>query len=260
MIGSIIILFIIVSLVIISTPSIYSQNTELAISKAILAHNENGYYHGEVQTEGHKTLKIDKIGNNQLKAYCIVSYGEFGFENSVFTKISGSGAIPTIIILSKNEFDEYTLSKYEEPEDGESNFKSMLRMFPFYLYPNILKSDKYYSNLLHQQEEYAEQYLISIGREDFVVSGNHIEKTLVTKLGMNVLASNKLLSMFSEYPYWLGTKETIEDGIRYIYCKDYDNDSHLVTFTKKKEDGTTIEKYVIDTTDGELVFLEGIPR
>ena len=245
---------------IVFTPGNYDQTIESAISKAILEENEDGYLHGETQTEGHKTLKVEKSSNNQIKVYCIVSYGEFGFENSIFTKISGSGAIPTIITLSENEFGEYNLLNYEEPEDGALYFESVQNMFPKQLYPYVFVSDKYYDDLLGQQEEYAKKYLISIGREDSVVTGDYVDKTLATEMGMDVSASNKLLSMFWDYPHWIGTTETIENNTRYVYRKDFDADRQIVTFTKTKEDGVIVEKYVIDTTGGDLTFLEGNPR
>lgn len=199
-------------------------------------------------------MKIAENSEHQLKVYCIVSYGEFGFENNFFTKISGSGAIPTVITLSKNELGDYGLLEYEEPEDGEGYFQSILNMFPFYLYPFVLQSDIYYKDLCVQQEVYAKHYLITIDRVSSDISSSNVEKTL-TK--MNVQASNKLLNLFNKYPYWIGTKEKLEDGVRYIYRKEYDAISQIVTYTKEKADGTIVEKYVIDTTDGELVFLEG---
>lgn len=253
-IGSIVIIFAIAFLIKILYLTNYRREIESSLCNAILTHNRNTYYPGETQTEGHKILKIAKINKSQFKVYCIVSYGEFGFENGIFTKISGSGAIPTVITLTKNESVGYDLSEYEESLDGEDNFKSTMSMFPFYLYPAVINSYKYQDALCTQQEAYAKQYLISIDRENSEVSGRHIEKTLAK---MNTQASNKLLSLFDEYPYWIGTLEKLEDNVRYIYRKEYDDNKQIVTYTKEKEDGTVVEKSIIDTTNGELVFLEG---
>ena len=75
-------------------------NMDDAVGKAILE-GSGLYAKGETATEGH--IILDTVRDNGLiKVYAIASYGEFGFENGVFTKVSGSGAIPTVITFSRS--------------------------------------------------------------------------------------------------------------------------------------------------------------
>ena len=61
-------------------------------------------------TEGHIILDIEekaeeiKVYHRKLKP---------GFENGIFTKISNSGAIPTVITYQRR--GEYSLKEYQEP-------------------------------------------------------------------------------------------------------------------------------------------------
>ena len=76
------------------------EKLEEAISQAIKGRNIN-YAEGEVTTEGHIILDIEEKAE-EIKVYTIASFGAFGFENGIFTKISGS-AIPTVITLQKKQ-------------------------------------------------------------------------------------------------------------------------------------------------------------
>ncbi|OLN28950.1 Regulatory sensor-transducer, BlaR1/MecR1 family [Desulfosporosinus metallidurans] len=54
--------------------------------------------------------------------------------------------------------------------------------------------------------------------------------------------SNPLLN---NCPYWIGTRERLENGVRYIYETSQSKNSDgydLITFKKAKEDGTVVEE------------------
>lgn len=220
---------------------------EEAVRSAILD-KASDYRNGEAVTEGHVILSEHEMGP-MIKVYAIVSIGNFGFENGVFTKISGSGAIPTVITLDNREESRFALLEYKEPQDGSYYAKSIKEMFPIELQKEALDAQKHYKELIKQQELQAGEYLKSIGRAA-KVSADYVEKELID---INVDASNKLFAEMSKYdsfintcPYWIGTIEQIEDGIRYIYQTSHDKTSDgydIVTFTKSKEDGT-VEKQV----------------
>jgi bla regulator protein BlaR1 len=188
----------------------------------------------------------DTDGN--LKVYTIASFGAFGFENGIFTKISGSGAIPTVITFSKSEKGEYSLLEYKEPMSGDGYHQSKKDMFPQRLWDKVLSEQEYYPDLAKQQEEQAKQYLQSIGR-NAEVSAAPVER----KLTKNVEASNKLFGEFTKYdaefnnfPYWIGTKEIVTVGVRYIYETSQSKTSDgydLITFKKTKDDGTLVIEY-----------------
>ena len=58
----------------------------------------------------------------------ISSLGVFGFEDGIFTIVSGSGAIPTVMTFSKVNDGNYNLMEYKEPQDGSYYGKSIMDM------------------------------------------------------------------------------------------------------------------------------------
>lgn len=240
--------------------NIFDQSIEQAVSQSIKSKNQKCYYIGELATEGHIILEIEEK-NNILKAYTISSFGYFGFENGIFTKISGSGAIPTIITFSKNANNEYSLLEYKEPMDGDDYTDSTKKMFPERLWNKVLlENDSTYSKLAELQKAQAEEYLKKIGRTA-QVDPEYVEKKLPD---INVSASNKLFAEMTKYdsflnncPYWLGSKEYLENGTRVIYetSQSKSGDGYdLIIFKKSKSDGTTVEerKYKIVGSEPQL--------
>jgi len=223
------------------------EKISAAVNNAIKSQG-TGYAQGETETEGHIILSV-KEENRTVKVYTVASFGAFGFENGVFTKVSGSGAIPTVMIFSKDEDDDYNLLEYKEPQDGSLYTKSIKNMFPKALQSTALSANKYYLDLSKQQEAQASEYLKSIGR-DAKVSADHVEKKLPS---INVEASNKLFAYSIEYnqflhkfPYWIGTTEMLENGVRYIYETSQGKVSDgydLITFRKLNEDKIVVEEY-----------------
>lgn len=224
------------------------RNIEEAVSLAIKEQRKS-YADGEAYTEGHIILDTEEK-DGIIKAYTLASYGAFGFENGVFTKISGSGSIPTVITFRKNQNSEYLLIEYKEPMDGAGNIDSTKKMFPERLWDMVLnqKQDKY-TILAKQQENQARQYLKSIGR-NAEISEKYVDKQLAK---IDVDASNKLFAGYTKndvelnnFPYWIGTKELIQNGVRYIYETSQsktDDGYDLIFFKKSKENGTIVKEY-----------------
>lgn len=240
--------------------NLISGNIEQAVSQAIKSKGENGYLKGEVATEGHIILETEEK-DNEVKAYTLSSFGYFGFENGIFTKISGSGAIPTVITFSKNTNGGYSLIKYKEPIDGEDYAASIKEMFPERLWDKVLKSDNTdYSRVAESQETQAKEYLIKIGRSA-QVSSQYVEKILPN---INVSAENKLFAYWgkndwflNDCPDWLGTKEKVESGVRLIYetAQSKSNDGYdLITFKETKADGTVIEERIYKIVGSEPIL------
>ena len=228
--------------------SILSKNIEQAVSQAIKSKNENGYCMGEVATEGHIILELEEK-EGMVKAYTLSSFGYFGFENGIFTKVSGSGSIPTVMTFSKNVNGEYSLIEYKELIDGDECLASIKGMFPERLWDKVLANDDTgYSKLAASQETQAKEYLKQIGRTA-EVSSNYVEKKLPD---INVSAENKLFVysgkndlFLNNCPNWLGTVEKLENGDRVIYetAQSKSNDGYdLITFRKTKADGTVVEE------------------
>ena len=241
-----------------STAQTKSETIDNIISDAIMTSNSEKYLKGECRAEGHVVLKTEEA-NGVLTAYTVASYGEFGFENGIFTKISGSGAIPTVITFDVAKDGSYILKDYKEPLDGSEYETSLKQMFPVELLKQLQSMDSYNDNLSKQQEQYAAKYLALIGREA-TVQESYVEKSLPD---MNTKASNELLSMFSEYPYWAGSSEKVENGVRYVYQTDWQSaggGDGTVTYTKSIYNGNPVDKTVILIKNGEMSYLSGTPR
>lgn len=243
------------------------EEVEKAVSEAIIERNTGGlngspmYKEGEFAAEGHVMLAA-KEDQNTITVYALVSFGFFGFENGVFTTVSGGSRIPTVLVLARASEGKYQLESYKEPIDGGGYLDSVKKLFPKSLHATILSgSDQYIKTVVEQQETQARGYLESIGRDAQVKVG-YVEKELSN---INVQAANKLTAELTKYneflnncPYWLGTREQLEDGIRYIYEKQQikaEDGLDVIVFTKYKEDGSIVqqEKYKIVGSEPQLI-------
>ena len=106
---------------------------------------------------------------------------------------------------------------------------------------------------------YAKEYLAGVRDEAKIQQ--HVPKTLTN---MNVKASNALIDLFNEYPYWIGTEEKIENDVRYVYEKQWEdkgNGDGTVTFKKYEYDTKKVtEETVIEIKNGELNYIKGEVR
>ncbi|MBB6177018.1 bla regulator protein BlaR1 [Anoxybacillus tengchongensis] len=226
-------------------------DVEKAVGEAIKDHGKS-YRKGEYIAEGHIILSTEQKAN-EVKVYAIASVGVFEFQDRMFAIVSGSGAIPTVVTFSVGKHGRYKLVAYEEPIDGDKYTESIKRMFPKKHHLKVLYAEKYYDELVKQQEEQAKEYLKKIGRDAKVIT-SYVEKR---PLNISIQAMNYFLQMRSSDPFlnecpdWLGTREVIEKGVRYVYetSQSKTNDGRdAVVLRKMKEDGTIIEmrKYVIE--------------
>lgn len=231
-----------------------------AVSDAILSHNSAKYLSGECTAQGHVILGTEQCAEGNI-LYLITSYGEYGFENGRFVKVSGTGAIPVRLTLAPDN----TVVEYKEPEDGSYWLPSLKEMFPKGYVDMVLnQSEQYYDDCIAQEEQYALAYLTSIGRNAPIgVTADEHDK-LYPLPDMNTEASNTLLDLFWDYPYWIGSQEKTEGGIRYVYEKSWEskgNGNGTVTFKKYDYNtGFPAELYVIEVNGSELNYLEGEPR
>ena len=234
-----------------------------AVSEAILLYNSSDYLHGECNAEGHVILGTEQSSDGNNIFYLLTTYGEYVFENDRFVKVSGSGIIPVRLTLAPDD----TIIEYKQPDDGSLWLPSLKEMFPKE-YADIALDQKlneqYYEDCVAQEEQYAQAYLKSIGRSAKIGVTTEERDELYPLANMNTEASNTLLDLFWDYPYWLGSQEKIEDGVRYVYEKRWESNGNgdgVVTFIKYAYAGSYIaEKYVIEVNGGELNYLEGEPR
>ncbi len=228
----------------------YAQVTnDTLVSKAILQRNPARYALGECAAEGHIILGEDSADGNKI-IYALTTYGAYGFENSKFVKLSGSGVIPIRMTFDSQN----NLIEYKEPMDGGYFNDSIKENFPKEYHDRILYTrktakDTYesdYEICLKQEHEYARAYLQSI---------NHAEREISDGIDwvmpeISAEASNALSEIYYEYPYWIGTMEKIEDGIRYVYetdWKDNGNGNGVVTYRKYEYiSKKTVEEFAVN--------------
>ncbi|MGX4600311.1 DUF4825 domain-containing protein [Faecalimicrobium sp. JNUCC 81] len=195
----------------------------------------------EFVAEGHVIL--DKEENDkEVKVYLIASANAYSFENEIFTSTSGYGAMPIVMKFSKNGTNYNHISTIE-PQNGSYYVDSIEKMFPKKLLKKALNPDEYLNKLTEQQEKQTKLYLKSINRKA-KVQGDFVDKK---QAKISIAASNKLLEKeeLQEYPDWIGTKESLINGIRYIYetKQEKENGYDIITYTKRTEDKRIIEEY-----------------
>lgn len=237
-----------------------NKDIEQAVSQAIKSKNQEAYLMGEVATEGHIILDQEEK-DGVVKVYTLSSFGYFGFENGIFTKVSGSGATPTVMTFYKDADGEYSLIEYKEPIDGDECLESTKAMFSERLWDKVIyQANVIYPELAKMEETQAGEYLRKIGRTA-KVSSDYVERDLPD---IDVSASNKLFAewgkddfFLNDFPYWLGSVEKIENGERVIYetAQSKSNDGYdLITFKKMKADGTVIEQRKYKIVESEPVL------
>ena len=233
-----------------------TSNLDKAISNAILTKNQGSYLAGECQAEGHYIMDSTTEGTTVI-AYVLAMYGEYGFEDENFVKVSGAGVIPTVITFSKDAAGIYSMVNYQEPEDGEGYAASIRKMFPTALQSQCLNISASREKELHTQEQgYAAIYIKSISRNAAIGNYGDFDHPLLTSLGVSVEVSNMMCKNrnLSNYPLWVGNLERIEYGSRYVGQVDYDQEAHGITDSKLKYDTNTVaEKFVFDSTSGNYI-------
>lgn len=232
-------------------------NTDNMISAAILEQSKDGYLSGECRAEGHIILgteKIAKTGSSNtegIAVYALVSYGEYGFENGNFEKISGSGVIPTKITFDMTG----KVINYEMPSDGSEYQSSLKKLFPKE-YWSVVSGDlnSYYKDCIQQEHAYAERYLNSIGRKAQIGEYADFDKTLLTHMGVPTEVSNNLLNdkRLLDYPMWIGNREQIENNTRYVYTTFLEKDE-IIYNKRNYETLETVETYTFDAKTGKQI-------
>lgn len=223
-----------------------------AVSNAILEDNKGSYHEGECQAEGHIIFKAEKT-DNEIILYSYIGYSEYGFENGNFVDVSGT-MCPAVITLDKN----YNLIEIKYPEDGSYYTKSIKNMFPRSCVNDVLNlSNENENSINEQQKKYAKSYLKSIDRDAPIGTMSDFVCPLLTDMGVSVEVSNNLENIlkYEPYPYWIGNKELIEKGIRFVYQMDYNKNENKIIYTKYQYEkpNNILEKIVIDSTTGKEI-------
>ncbi|WP_418579289.1 immunoglobulin-like domain-containing protein [Hungatella sp.] len=241
--------------IMISNENVY--DVEKAVSATILHENKERYLPGECMGEGHTILKKEEEGD-LVKVYLLAMFGWYQFQDGNLVKNSGSGAIPTVISLTRVEDGSYLLKDYETAQDGSLYVPSIKKMFPEELWDICSSYSADRVRILTQQEQkYAAAYLKKIGREATIGDYSDFKHTLLTDEGVSVDVSNLLLekeSRISNYPSWIGNLEQVENGVRYRYEKSYDSWKKEVIYTKTDvRTNTIVEEDIFNSENAVLI-------
>ena len=119
-----------------------------------------------------------------------------------------------------------------------------------------------YSLLKAQEHASAKAYLSSINHKECEIGEfAAFEHTLPD---MNADASNLLGELYSEYPYWIGTLERVEEGIRYVYEFSWESKgggNGIATYKKYSyHSGTDVDEAIIEVNGSKLTYIKGIER
>lgn len=234
-----------------------SDELDNAVGEAVINNNDGSYLDGECNAEGHIILKADESKSN-ITLYTLTTYGEYGFQNGMFIKVSGTGVIPVVITFSVDKDNTYILQSYIEPKDGSGYATSIKEMFPKELYNRVIPiSDSDKAALQAQERKYAKNYLDSIGRTASIGEYTDLEIEIPD---IPADTANVIFKRYWEYPYWIGTEEKIEDGVRYVYetqWKNYGNNDSMIYLTKYVYDtGEIIRTINVHIDDGEVQSTE----
>ncbi len=222
---------------------------DAAVASAILFQNKGHFLEGECVAEGHVILGTEQKGS-RIYAYTLAKYNEYGFEDGVFTVVSGSGNIPVLMIFDLS----YNLIEYRQAKDGSYYEESIREMFPKeYAEKALTQTDGDQQITNAMSHAYARAYLKKIGRFDDNTF-EQPEKRLLTDCGISVEVSNKMAENkeLANYPYWIGNLEKIEDGARYIYEFRLDGNIFFEKFKyPKSENPTPVESFCFDAKTGK---------
>ena len=131
-------------------------------------------------------------------------------------------------------------------------------MFPLKYHSRIFgDNDSDRKDLTEQERAYAKEYLSKIGRKAEIGDYGDFEHTILTSLGVSVEVSNGLEDFYKAhnyYPYFIGTKEIIEDGVRMFYELSYQESQQEITFTKYLYDSKKlVEQFVFNSITGKQI-------
>ena len=101
---------------------------------------------------------------------------------------------------------------------------------------------------------YASDYLKTLGREALIGEYGDFSHPLLTEEGVSVEVSNRLCGekILAPYPFWIGSVERLEDGVRYEYRVEFKKEQGRICYTKTNpESGEVVEAYIFDVKTGD---------
>lgn len=240
---------------------VYTSNLEQSIADALLTENEGQFYQGELAAQGHITLLTQEDSPYTI-ASVYAKYVQMQFQNGIF-ELCATSSMPYKLTFSKDKYGNYTLTKSEKPQDGALYVQDLYKLFPeeivnkIQLIPNNTDTVQ---NIDNQIIQYSKGYLDSISRSDAKISLSYQEKAYPPLSEENAMEFDALYRAYTDYPYFVGTLEKLEDNIRFIYETKYQKQdtSDTFGFTKTRYDtNEVIENVKVKLDNGNLSVIEG---
>lgn len=234
----------------------YYDSIDEAVSAVLLKQLSSDYSTGEANGEGHVILGIEELEDRSKKdVFLMTMVGSYGFENGYFTKVGGSGVIPAVVTL-REEKNGLALVSTWNPMDGADYMNSLEERFPPKLREKAKDETAYREELQKQERAYASTYLQKIGRTAEIVE--NVEKEPLYLYFAALEKAEKLPEW--HFPYWVGTREELEDGKRIIYetaRQITGEQSGTYTFRRSAEDGTVLSEVQMRIENGEQIWAVG---
>lgn len=207
-----------------------------AIKNAIINENRGKYLPGECYGVGYKIIETFEEGD-MISVYALTEYVEYWFEDGIFVNISGTN--PKVLMRFQRAGNNYELADYTRldifsglsDEELQSLMEPLKETGKTYLF-----TDRDLQEVRAQADEYAAEYLRSINRAAPVGvrqehEGQRLDDLIEDKDLLDRLFKDDELG---RYPYWTGTTERLEDGVRYVYKTEFDQDSQMILYTKSE--------------------------
>ena len=245
--------------------SLPSTNLEDSITTAINSRYKGQLYSGEFATSGHITLSTETDGSNTTVTVYL-SYYEFQFENGVFEKCADATG-PAKLVFSKDALGNYSLVEFLEPVKKGNQYNIALQtMFSDEDIAKInnIESDESQKQIINDQIiATVKDYLTYIGRSEAKIALDYQEKNYPPLDPKNAILFDVLYKAYQEYPYYAGSIERMENGVRYEYKTDYEKQgtSDVFTYTKTNTANQKVEEKVkLELNGSDVKVLEGTIR
>ncbi len=211
---------------------------------------------GECWVEGHVVLGEEEK-DDTTEVYAQIFYQNYGFMDGVFTD-TGGGSIGPVTMVFDHTAEGYALREIIEPEDGTEYMPSIRAMMPEECIEKMHnEGDANRAEMERQMTEQAEAYLASIGRSEKVQDWRERDLQLS---GMMVAASNFISNLDQNYPLWVTSHERVENGVRYVYTREWTPDepgaeTGVETLTKTRyADGSIVETITVEVELDQLII------
>lgn len=226
-------------------------------------YNDETPYQTECLGEGHVILGYREKAST-VEVYAICEADEYCFQNGWLWEWSGYSCMPTLLIFEKDKDGRYLFKSAEEPSEDPLFGRPVSEFFPSDLVEVAVTASgdsEIGVSLSRQSLQYAEAYLVSIGRDGKlgVYCDEDQEITSLESAGVAEKVAAALYDLHPEYGVYTGTIEKREGGRRYVYTVNWNGDFHgngIVTYTKTEYDsGRVIEKtsYKVEGDDFKLI-------